>query len=217
MFSKAYQPSPLSLFSSTGSEPDALFSFHIDPTLPVDSFILFLNDATPALPPDDRTHILISNDDETGHHLDQTVLHIQSPTLPTTYIRCPPLSGAGNVPNGQNHLGIKHPWIHLQVKNLGREWSFEVGVVDKVGAEGIIRCSTFQVSRDSSRSSINLRTNLAEKPPSHFLFRMRNPPLAVTLPSCLITSLDCLVHHCCEHRVTSSSFLVQQFDCSRRR
>lgn len=42
-------------------------------------------------------------------------------------------------------LGIEHPWIHLQVRNLHREWSFEVGIVDRSGREGVVRCSTFQV------------------------------------------------------------------------
>ncbi|KAF9528359.1 hypothetical protein CPB83DRAFT_854469, partial [Crepidotus variabilis] len=34
--------------------------------------------------------------------------------------------------------------MHLQVRNLGREWSFEVGIVDQAGQIGIIRLSTFQ-------------------------------------------------------------------------
>ncbi|KXN86527.1 hypothetical protein AN958_09999 [Leucoagaricus sp. SymC.cos] len=78
-----------------------------------------------------------------GYELDQTVLHIQSPKLPTTYIQCPPGSftpGTGRTPP----LGLKHPWIHLQVRNLGREWSFEVGIVDSAGRTGVLRMSTFQ-------------------------------------------------------------------------
>lgn len=152
MFSRTVQPSPLSLFSSTGSNPDALFSLHKDSALPEDSFIAYLNDSTSTLPSEDRTHILISNDDDNGRHLDQTVLHIQSPTLPNTYIRCPPQIGSRDV---QNHLGITHPWIHLQVKNLGREWSLEVGVMDKAGTPGIVRLSTFQVSRNGRKFNFN--------------------------------------------------------------
>ncbi|TBU62657.1 hypothetical protein BD310DRAFT_917914, partial [Dichomitus squalens] len=34
--------------------------------------------------------------------------------------------------------------IHLQVRNMGREWAFDVGVVDRSGQEGVVRCSTFQ-------------------------------------------------------------------------
>ena len=73
-----------------------------------------------------------------GYTLNQTVLHIQSPTLRTTHIRCPAIGMATS-------LGMQHPWVHLQVRNMDKEWSFEVGVVDKAGREGIIRCSTFQV------------------------------------------------------------------------
>lgn len=42
-------------------------------------------------------------------------------------------------------LGLTHPWIHLQVRHLGREWAFEVGVVDRAKNTGVIRFSTFQV------------------------------------------------------------------------
>lgn len=85
-----------------------------------------------------------------GRELDQTVLHIQSPTLRTTYIHCPPtpkkapldLASDTNV----DVLGIKHPWVHLQVRDLGRDWGFEVGLVDHAGRTGVVRCSTFQVN-----------------------------------------------------------------------
>ena len=75
---------------------------------------------------------------DSGLSLAQTVLHIQSPTLRTTYIRCPP--------NLSSHLGLKHPWIHLQVRDMGREWSFEMGLVDRSGRVGVVRLSTFQVN-----------------------------------------------------------------------
>ncbi|KAA1472421.1 hypothetical protein DENSPDRAFT_838683 [Dentipellis sp. KUC8613] len=146
MFSSSVQPPLVSLFSSTGSSPLHLWETHTDPSLPADSFIVLLNDAT-ALPTPAPPKSLIapaplsdsSSSDphgDTGYALAQTVLHIQSPSLPTTYIRCPPRMSRG--------LGLKHPWLHLQVRNLGREWSFEVGVVDQSGKEGIVRCSTFQ-------------------------------------------------------------------------
>jgi hypothetical protein len=75
--------------------------------------------------------------------LDQTVLHLQSPTLPTTFIRCPSVG---------SDLHLKHPWLHIQVKQLGREWSFEVGIVDHAGREGTLRCSTFKVTGRLPRS-----------------------------------------------------------------
>jgi hypothetical protein len=88
----------------------------------------------------------------TGYSLNQTVLQIQSPTLRTTYIQCPPVdslypdnSSSSGARDKSNNLGIKHPWMHVQVRDMGREWSFEVGLVDQSGRMGIVRLSTFQV------------------------------------------------------------------------
>ncbi|KAI0764603.1 hypothetical protein BD413DRAFT_169325 [Trametes elegans] len=152
MFSNAIQPSVVSLFSSTGSDPLSLFSEHTDAALPSDSFTCILDDATsePA-PPAPRK--LISVDDDQGvsspdYTLGQSVLHIQSPTTRTTFIRCPPKAVSNSHHNAVRRstaaLGLKHPWIHLQVRSLRREWAFEVGIVDQSGREGIIRCATFQ-------------------------------------------------------------------------
>ena len=153
MFSSSIQPGLVSLFSSTGSDPPGLFSTHTDDTLPSDSLICLLNDATSQpTPPTPRTLITATGleDDAApspNYTLDQTVLHIQSPTLRTTYMRCPPVSSGvpGRASASTGHLGLKHPWIHLQVRNMGREWSFEMGLIDQSGREGIVRCSTFQV------------------------------------------------------------------------
>lgn len=151
MFLTSTQPSLVSLFSSTGSDPLQIFSIHTDPGLPSDSIIHLLHDSSSCPePPAPGTLIKAPTLDRwageearvgddgglVGYCLDQTVLHIQSPTLPTTYIRCPPTS---------YHLGMKPPWIHMQVRNMGREWSFEVGLVDQLGRQGVVRCSTFQV------------------------------------------------------------------------
>ncbi|KAF5357122.1 hypothetical protein D9756_006477 [Leucocoprinus leucothites] len=108
-----------------------------------------------------------------GYELDQTVLHIQSPKLPKTYIQCPPnLSPSSSLPERSStptpSLGLKYPWMHLQVRNLGREWSFEVGIVDTAGRTGVLRMSTFQVPNLLPFSSIpsccagNLRLLLRE-------------------------------------------------------
>ncbi|KAH9886469.1 hypothetical protein C8Q73DRAFT_813572, partial [Cubamyces lactineus] len=66
--------------------------------------------------------------------------------LTVSYIRCPPAgpSSATQSHCAPEHLGLKHPWMHLQVRNLHREWAFEVGLVDQSGREGIVRCATFQ-------------------------------------------------------------------------
>ena len=163
MFSNTYLPPLISLFSSTSSLPLQLFSQHTDLSLKEDSLIHLLNDSTslpslaggvlieaPAIMSTEEEREDIRKDAERsgeekreGKTLCQTVLHIQSPTLRTTFIRCPPLHTRSSA---AGELGITLPWIHLQVRNLGREWSFEVGITDREGKKGVIRCSTFQVS-----------------------------------------------------------------------
>ncbi|KLO19356.1 hypothetical protein SCHPADRAFT_818328 [Schizopora paradoxa] len=147
MFANTVQSSLLSLFSSTGSDPLQLFYQHVDKDLPEDSFIHLLNDTTnepTPSPPRKLIHSIL--DVEDTHHsarkktLCQTVLHIQSPTIRSTYIRCPARSSGSK----RNVLGLKHPWINLQVRNLGHDWAFEVGVVDNMNTPGIMRFSTFQ-------------------------------------------------------------------------
>ena len=155
MFSSV-QPALVSLFSSTGSEPLSLFATREDNSLPSDSFVCLLNDSSSKPGPQSpRTLISASELDGGGdsehfspnYTLDQTVLHIQSPTLRTTYIQCPPArpTTSSRTSAASGHLGLRHPWIHLQVRNMGREWAFDVGIVDQSGREGIVRCATFQV------------------------------------------------------------------------
>ena len=124
MFSRSFQPSIVSLFSSTGSDPfTGLWAVEKDDALPEDSFIHFLNDET-SLPATSRDQNLVSDNDADSSRqmtrLDQTVLYLQSPTLSTTFIRCPSVG---------SDIHLKHPWLHIQVKQLGREWSFEVVVL----------------------------------------------------------------------------------------
>lgn len=154
LLSAAVQPSIVSLFSSTSSDPLALFSSVTDKTLPVDSFIHLLHDRLSSPEPTAPKTLLrlpaLDGRDELdpnfrGRELEQSVLHIQSPTIPTTYIQCPPITSNFGSSERTHGLGIKHPWIHLQIRNLGREWAFEVGIVDQAGRVGLIRLSTFQV------------------------------------------------------------------------
>jgi CFA20 domain len=157
MFSRAVQPPVLSLFSSTSSECLSLFSVHTDPSLLSDSFVHLLDDESsqPEPPPPKVLIIPIGLDDAKGREGDTSntngfsisapVLHIQSPTLRSGYIRCPPTHWRPHAAQRDRDLGIKLGWIHVQVRNMGREWCFEVGVVDQAGREGRIRCSTFQV------------------------------------------------------------------------
>ncbi len=143
MFSGSVQPAIVSLFSSTGSDPLYLWSVKTDSSLPVDSLDASGNGAD-NLP------------ERTGYSLTQTVMHIQSPSLTKTYVRCPPLGWARARMGREGDLGLKHPWIHIQVLNMGRPWSFELGLVDQAGKEGVVRSSTFQVAIvfPSAKSSI---------------------------------------------------------------
>jgi hypothetical protein len=145
MFANTVQPGIVSLFSSTSSEPLSLFSQQKDESLAEDSFIHFLIDAS-SLPPPLLPAVLCSmppvdsdhDESNIGYGLHQTVLHIQSPTLRKTFIQCPPSPV-------DRDLCLKHKWLHIQVRCMGREWSFDIGIVDKSGKRGVIRCSTFQV------------------------------------------------------------------------
>lgn len=143
LVSTSTQPPIVSLFSSTNSEPLALCSVQTDPDLAADSFVHLLHDSS-SLPAPNSPAVLISpfslnEAGEVGHCLDQNVLHIQSPTLRTTHLTCPPSPHV-------NDLGLSHPWLHIQLRDLGKECSLEFGIVDRAGRWGVIRLSTFQVS-----------------------------------------------------------------------
>jgi len=157
MFKTTVQPPLVSLFSSVGSHPLQFFSIHADLQLPEDSLIQLLNDSTSLPAPQAPGRLLPppqlplnpsstnSQGEDTLMHLRQgkslssTVLHIQSPTLRTTFIHSPALDSAMT-------LGLKHAWMHLQVRNMSKEWAFEIGLVDVLGQEGRVRFATFQTA-----------------------------------------------------------------------
>ena len=157
MFSRAIQPPILSLFSSTSTDCLSLFSVHTDSSLLSDSFVHVLDDESSLPQPTPPKALIrpIMLDDAEGQESDASnshkfsigapVLHIQSPTLRSGYIRCPPTHWRPHAAQRDRDLGIKLGWMHMQVRNMGREWCFEVGVVDQSGKEGRVRCSTFQV------------------------------------------------------------------------
>jgi len=165
MFKTTVQPPLISLFSSVGSHPLQLFSTHIDAQLPEDSLIQLLNDTTsipapPApgrlLPPPklprnsssaNRSGEGGSTNSGEGKALSSTVLHIQSPTLTTTFVHSPPLGSRVS-------LGLKHPWMHLQVRNMGKEWAFEIGLTDVLGRGGRVRFATFQTATQRYTTSL---------------------------------------------------------------
>ena len=145
MFNSTVQPARVSLFSSVGSDPLQLFSVSVDPALPSDSIVHLLNDHTSlplpasgaqlvALPRSDN-----SNDDSRPDSLACSVLHIQSPTIKTTFIRCPR--------DSSKYLGLTHQYFHMQFRDIGRDFGFEIGLSDTAGRTGVVRCSTFQVGQ----------------------------------------------------------------------
>ncbi|WVW86183.1 hypothetical protein I302_108224 [Kwoniella bestiolae CBS 10118] len=81
------------------------------------------------------------------------VVHIQSSNPRMTYIQagCSLTEYRAGRDKGKSRddgcmpLGIELPWVGLQVKRLGkRDMSFEVGIVDNRGREGIVRFSSFK-------------------------------------------------------------------------
>ena len=165
MFSQTVQPSLVSLFSSSNSDPLQLFSRHSDSNRQDESFIHLLLDEVstssttqqpkrfvqpPCLPSfsevdlEDRDTLKHSESRGQGRLLCQTVLHIQSPNLPSTYICCPPLRNT-RLKSTAPELGLTLPCMHMQVRTLGREWTFECGIADRAGRKGVIRFSTFKV------------------------------------------------------------------------
>ncbi|KAJ8502208.1 hypothetical protein ONZ51_g87 [Trametes cubensis] len=225
MFSASVQPSVVSLFSSTGSDPLALFSSHCDTSLPSDSFVCILNDSTsePA-PPAPRTLIEVKDadddDNSPDYALGQSVLHIQSPTLRTTYIRCPPAGPSSTTQSRRapEHLGLKHPWMHLQVRNLHREWAFEVGLVDQSGREGIVRCATFQWPYVNVASSAGSALQASESERTEIEARTQ-PHVTLTplIPSAIHASTHVVVHDGNTPPIAPAALLISCSDPQTRR
>lgn len=142
MFRNTIQPPLLSLFSSVGSAPlSTLWASRTDPKLREDSFICLVEDHSSEHVSQEKDNITFAAlpkeyEGDLGKQLNCSVLHIQSPTIPTTYILAPP----------SGELGLTHPWVHLQLRNLHKEFSFEIGIVDSAGKRGRIRWSSFQQS-----------------------------------------------------------------------
>lgn len=144
LFGDFVQPDSLSLFSSTSSDPLALWAAHQDADLPEDSGIRLLIDETDGTAPNDPgiTHEsfgLRSEDTKKGAS-SEPVLHIQSPAIRSTFIRSPPSPGT--------ELGLELAHISFQFKAIGRArpFAFEIGVMDDSGRQATIRVSSFQTA-----------------------------------------------------------------------
>lgn len=175
-------PTMLSLLSSS-CFPSPLWSSHVDPALPEDSLILhfpfdtsFLpSPCTPLSPSAAVVHAPlpppappVSSDQPNPPpratsrlnrgDLSHPVIHIQSPTIRTTFLRCPP--------SPADELGLSLAWLHFHFKPLGqRQLVIEVGVMDGRSVAGIVRCCSFTVRPPLPQNSS--RTNLCKAGVAH--------------------------------------------------
>ncbi|GAC92540.1 hypothetical protein PHSY_000094 [Pseudozyma hubeiensis SY62] len=143
LFRDTVQSDSIALFSSTSSQPLALWSHHQDVDLPEDSGIQLVIDATDVIAPNslDITHesFTLRTEETRRGRTSEPVLHIQSPAVRGTFIRSPP--------DDQTDLGVRLPYISIQYRAIGksRHFAFEVGVADRQGRRGIIRVSSFHI------------------------------------------------------------------------
>ena len=144
MFASSVQPSVLSLFSSTASDPLLLATHASTSAFPADALVALLSDSTdtctstPTAPP--NLHLQGKGADVARGNLRSRVLHLQAPDILSTWVRW----GSSRSP-----LGIQLPVLVFQVKDLGLPFVLQVGVRDERGARAVLRTSTFQV-RDSA-------------------------------------------------------------------
>lgn len=142
LFGELVQPESLGLFSSTSSDPFALWTLHRDRDLEEDSGILLLVDATnqraPTDPGGNAEGFSLRTDETVRGGCSESVLHMQSPAIRNTFIRSPP--------NQDTELGITLPHITFLFRAIGtsRPFALEVGIRDERGKRGVIRVSTFQ-------------------------------------------------------------------------
>ncbi|WVQ84415.1 hypothetical protein IAT38_006567 [Cryptococcus sp. DSM 104549] len=151
LLSGAIQPPLLTLLNSISSPSlSPLFTTTTDPSSSSSTIAVILDTDTTSTAGPSR---LVPRTHRSGSIL-HPVVHIQSSDPRDTYIQagCSLLesrrrrgemtmaSGEGNAP-----LGVELQWLGLQLRALGKRGvSFEVGVVDIGGREGVIRCSSFK-------------------------------------------------------------------------
>ncbi|KAJ9111111.1 hypothetical protein QFC19_001310 [Naganishia cerealis] len=105
------------------------------------------------------TKAIVPRHDTPPGRLFEPVIHIQSPTLRTTFIQAGASAGAAAKSRGvggteDQPLGITLPILGMQMRTLGgREVAFEVGVVDSRGVEGRVRGESWRAVRDSIECS----------------------------------------------------------------
>ncbi|BGP24614.1 proteophosphoglycan 5 [Rhodotorula toruloides] len=149
------QPSLISLFSSTSSNPTLLARVETAKGSN-ESFVSLIHDATDGRETllawngssqadlEARSASLAAQRDSGGkglQHVCGHVLHLQAPDCRTTYIRF------GSLDRGkwkEDGLGVELPVVHFQLKELGQEMYVDVAVVDDEDEMTVVRCSTWQ-------------------------------------------------------------------------
>ncbi|WVF72977.1 hypothetical protein IAT40_007795 [Kwoniella sp. CBS 6097] len=177
LLSGSIQPPLLTLLSSTSTPSlSPLFTSVVDPSS---------SDARITSLPDSQSASSSSSSSRKVPHTQpkgctlHNVVHIQSPDPRKTYIQAGcslteyrrRLDKGKARDDGRIPLGVELPWIGLQIKRLGRrDMSFEVGIVDNRGREGVVRCSSFKKSPTThphrSPPLIHLPLNLPTAGPS---------------------------------------------------
>ncbi|GAA5883555.1 hypothetical protein JCM16303_005486 [Sporobolomyces ruberrimus] len=208
LLDQVIQPSTFSLFSSTSSHPLLLAtSVQSSTTAPIDGFISLLDDAT-----NDQETLVSFNGtpsqlaarslavlgkgqpDRTRQDLRSRVLHLQDPDCRTTSIRWGTINGTADATLEQRGLGIELEYLHLQVKNLGQNFYFDVAVKDDRGEVFVFRSSNFQshskLYPSTSTSPTLLHLPISFPPPSPTLLTSWCT-LTLSLPS-LLSSLPSL-------------------------
>lgn len=165
------QPPLLTLFSSTSIPPLTLFQTVTG--LSSKSSVTVVDESNPRASSSSVTGHLIGAP-ERGI-LVHPVLHLQSPAAQDTYIQAgvsrhalnqSRIKGKGRLLDDQPlPLGIELPWLGMQIRPLGkRPMSFELGVVDTRGREGVIRISSFKVCSIPVISHLIFTLNTLSRP-----------------------------------------------------
>ncbi|KAK8853224.1 hypothetical protein IAR55_003926 [Kwoniella newhampshirensis] len=155
LLSGSIQPPLLTLLSSTSSPSlSPLFFARTDPSSS-SSIIATLPDDDSRNPSDSSETELVPRIESKGSIV-HDVVHVQSPSMTDTYIQagCSLTDFKRRVQKGKARegaliqpLGVELHWLGMQLKTLGRrEMSFEIGLLDSRGREGVVRCSSFKKS-----------------------------------------------------------------------
>lgn len=95
--------------------------------------------------PNQAPRATLRRDESNTRDTASQVLHLQDPDCRTTSVRWGFL-GRDAEAISRDALGIELEYLHLQVKNLGHNFYFEVAIQDDRRQVFVVRCSTFQVS-----------------------------------------------------------------------